>query len=179
MANTKIKPNFAVSEELASPDAGRSEHGGLLDSWKEIASFLGREVRTAQRWEKSEQLPVHRHIHRKNGTVYAFKAELEAWRNSRSQRPTLLPQSSEARPTTQKGSQNEPPRFQPRRATFVWNDGTVQTVILLCPDSLFLPDALPSLETPAVSSDPNVLQIRHPDTRTSVPQVRAGNGRFV
>jgi hypothetical protein len=31
-----------------------------LDSWKEIASYLGRGVRTVQRWECEEGLPVHR-----------------------------------------------------------------------------------------------------------------------
>ena len=31
-----------------------------LDSWKEVASFFRREVRTVQLWEKSEGLPVRR-----------------------------------------------------------------------------------------------------------------------
>lgn len=31
-----------------------------LNSWKEIATFLGRGVRTVQRWERELQLPVHR-----------------------------------------------------------------------------------------------------------------------
>ena len=56
---------------------------GRLDSWKEIATYLGREVRTVQRWEKQEGLPVHRHLHEKQGTVYAFKGELDAWIRSR------------------------------------------------------------------------------------------------
>src|SRR5262249_9001143 len=50
-----------------------------LDSWKEIAAYLGREVRTVQRWEKQEALPVHRHHHYKLGSVYAYRSELEAW----------------------------------------------------------------------------------------------------
>ncbi|HWQ03622.1 MAG TPA: tetratricopeptide repeat protein [Candidatus Nitrosotenuis sp.] len=50
-----------------------------LESWKEIAAYLRREVRTVQRWEKKEGLPVHRHLHDKLGTVYAFKSELDAW----------------------------------------------------------------------------------------------------
>src|SRR5579871_4241667 len=54
-----------------------------LDSWKEIASYLGREVRTVQRWEKQEGLPVHRHLHERQGTVYAFKNELDKWVRSR------------------------------------------------------------------------------------------------
>ena len=35
-----------------------------LDSWKEIATFLNRGVRTVQRWEATEGLPVRRHQHR-------------------------------------------------------------------------------------------------------------------
>ena len=50
-----------------------------LDSWKEIAAYLGRQVRTAQRWEKHEELPVHRHQHDKFSTVYAYKSELDEW----------------------------------------------------------------------------------------------------
>ncbi|MCL4523960.1 MAG: tetratricopeptide repeat protein [Acidobacteria bacterium] len=50
-----------------------------LESWKEIAAYLRREVRTVQRWEKREGLPVHRHVHDKLGSVYAFKSELDAW----------------------------------------------------------------------------------------------------
>ena len=53
---------------------------GRLESWKEIATHLGRDVRTVQRWEKSEGLPVHRHQHDKLGSVYAFGPELDAWR---------------------------------------------------------------------------------------------------
>ncbi len=41
-----------------------------LDSWKEIASYLKREVRTVQIWEKKEGLPVHRHFHNQLGTVF-------------------------------------------------------------------------------------------------------------
>lgn len=60
-----------------------------LESWKEIAGYLGREVRTVQLWEKSEGLPVHRQQHSRQGSVYAFKAELDAWRNARSAAPPL------------------------------------------------------------------------------------------
>ncbi len=58
-----------------------------LESWKEIAAYLGREVRTVQLWEKSEGLPVHRQQHSKQGSVYAFKSELDAWRNARKSSP--------------------------------------------------------------------------------------------
>src|SRR5258706_10427953 len=47
-----------------------------LESWKEIASFLHRDVRTVRRWEKSEGLPVHRHLHQSKSSVYAYASEL-------------------------------------------------------------------------------------------------------
>lgn len=50
-----------------------------LDSWKEIAVYLKRDVRTVQRWEKREGLPVHRHVHDKLCSVYAYRAEIDAW----------------------------------------------------------------------------------------------------
>jgi hypothetical protein len=55
----------------------------LLDSWKEIANFLGREVRTVQLWEKREGLPVHRHFHVRRSSVHAYRSELVAWQGSR------------------------------------------------------------------------------------------------
>lgn len=54
-----------------------------LDSWKEIAAYLKRDVTTVQRWEKREGMPVHRHLHDRMGSVYAFRAELDAWTHSR------------------------------------------------------------------------------------------------
>jgi Tol biopolymer transport system component len=50
-----------------------------LDSWKEIAAYLNRDVKTVQRWEKREAMPVHRHQHDRMGSVYASRAELDAW----------------------------------------------------------------------------------------------------
>jgi Tol biopolymer transport system component len=56
---------------------------GHLGSWKEIAVYLGREIRTVQRWEKTDGLPVHRLFHSKRGSVYAFPRELDQWWESR------------------------------------------------------------------------------------------------
>ena len=66
-----------------------------LDSWKEIAAYLGRGVRTVQRWEREEGLPVHRLVHDKRGSVYAQRDELAAWWDSR--RVTLAGQSEDVR----------------------------------------------------------------------------------
>src|SRR5215831_5139434 len=74
-----------MSEPLRPFPAQSGPPGGAdrLDSWKDIAAYLGREVRTVQGWEKNEGLPVHRHQHARQGSVYAFKAEVDAWREAR------------------------------------------------------------------------------------------------
>ncbi len=54
-----------------------------LESWKEIAAYLKRDESTVRRWERSEGLPVHRHQHQARSSVYAFPAELDAWREAR------------------------------------------------------------------------------------------------
>lgn len=65
---------------------------GQLESWKEIAAYLKRDVRTVQRWEKRENLPIHRHLHNKLGTVYAYKGELDAWWRNGHERLLVLEQ---------------------------------------------------------------------------------------
>ncbi|HVN94093.1 MAG TPA: hypothetical protein VMT38_10375 [Terracidiphilus sp.] len=57
-----------------------------LDSWKEIAAYLRRDVTTVQRWEKREGMPVHRHLHDRVGSVYASRAELDSWMRGRNLR---------------------------------------------------------------------------------------------
>src|SRR6185437_8113132 len=61
---------------------------GRLDSWKKIAVYLKRDITTVQRWEKREGMPVHRHLHDKMGSVYAFQPELDAWMRARSEQPS-------------------------------------------------------------------------------------------
>jgi Tol biopolymer transport system component len=57
-----------------------------LDSWKAIAAYLKRDVTTVQRWEKREGMPVQRHLHDKMGSVYASRADLDAWARTRNLR---------------------------------------------------------------------------------------------
>ena len=64
-----------------APSTGTPED--RLDSWKEIAAYLNRDVTTVQRWEKREGMPVHRHLHDRMGSVYAFRSELDAWARTR------------------------------------------------------------------------------------------------
>ena len=72
-----------MSEPSFEVPKGEKPTEERLDSWKEIATYLGRDVTTVQRWEKRERMPVHRHLHDKRGSVYASRPELDAWARSR------------------------------------------------------------------------------------------------
>lgn len=78
-----------MSEEPPRPPqpSPPAEGDRRLDSWKEIAAYFDRRVRTVQRWEKSEGLPVHRLHHEKGSSVYAYVSELEKWILGRSAPP--------------------------------------------------------------------------------------------
>jgi Tol biopolymer transport system component len=67
----------------ATERSGEPAGDGRLDSWKEIAAYLKRDVTTVRRWEKRERLPVHRHLHDTRDSVYAFTKELDVWRQGR------------------------------------------------------------------------------------------------
>src|SRR3954466_3448196 len=72
-----------MAEGTSAHKSGKWLADKRLESWKEIAAYLGREVRTIQRWEKSDALPIHRLYHAKRCTVYAFTRELDEWWESR------------------------------------------------------------------------------------------------
>lgn len=59
--------------EQARPERTR------LDSWKDIAAYLRRDVRTAIRWEKKKGLPVRRVPGGRRQAVFAYTEELDAW----------------------------------------------------------------------------------------------------
>src|SRR5260370_13508370 len=71
------------SSPVSSPGPSDRSAEASLDSWKEIATHVKRDVSTVQRWEKREGMPVHRHVHDKRGSVYAFRSELDVWLQSR------------------------------------------------------------------------------------------------
>jgi TolB-like protein/Tfp pilus assembly protein PilF len=95
--------NSFASTSGEPPDSRKSDQ---LDSWKEIAAYLNREVRTVQRWEKLEDLPVYRLKHDTLGSVYAHKSELDAWRRQRQLRPQ--PGSALNRNSRQEGRRGLP-----------------------------------------------------------------------
>src|SRR5512135_1628477 len=61
-----------------------------LTSWKEIAQYLNKGVRTVQRWERCLGLPVRRPHGRLKGTVLAFSDDIDTWLQSEFGRDTEL-----------------------------------------------------------------------------------------
>ena len=78
-------------------DSTRSSGDDRLDSWKEIAAHLKREIRTVQRWEKREGLPVHRKRHDSLASIYAYKSELDRWWHEGRESGALSPAPVDAR----------------------------------------------------------------------------------
>src|SRR5271169_2453916 len=73
----------ATGEPSAATPISQNAPEERLDSWKEIAAYLNRDVTTVQRWEKREGMPVHRHLHDRMGSVYASRTELDTWAQGR------------------------------------------------------------------------------------------------
>ncbi|HVS90320.1 MAG TPA: tetratricopeptide repeat protein [Candidatus Acidoferrum sp.] len=69
--------------QMSEPPANEAR----LESWGEIASYLRRDVRTVQRWERYHGLPVRRLQVGKLATVYAYRSELDKWFLERQPKP--------------------------------------------------------------------------------------------
>jgi TolB-like protein/Tfp pilus assembly protein PilF len=74
---------------MSSTDQTGRSKGRRLDSWKAIAQFLDRDVRSVQRWEHERGLPVHRLPGQRGGAVFAYESELEDWMLSRGSDATV------------------------------------------------------------------------------------------
>jgi hypothetical protein len=55
----------------------------VLTSWKEIAAYLGKGVRTVQRWERELSLPVRRPYGMEKHVIVALPEELDKWMRTR------------------------------------------------------------------------------------------------
>lgn len=89
MDSRRIQTNFSQDATNGSrslslvPRPHQSSNGsyaaGVLNSWKEIAAYLNRGVRTVQRWESELHLPVHRPLGRSRSPVIALREEIDNW----------------------------------------------------------------------------------------------------
>lgn len=72
-----------VIENEAEVQGGFSRPAhGRLDSRRETAAYFSRSVRCAQRWERLEGIPVHRHRHFHGTSAHTYRFELDAWWNA-------------------------------------------------------------------------------------------------
>ena len=96
MASNGAPLRYAVDAMSDTPDGPppRAGERRRLDSWKEIAAYLGRGIRTVQRWEREEGLPVHRLAHADRGSVFADPTELTEWWKSRQIAPAAKPSTA-------------------------------------------------------------------------------------
>jgi tetratricopeptide (TPR) repeat protein len=109
--------------ENPQADPQPSGAGRRLDSWKEIASYLKRSVRSVQRWEAEEGMPVHRHLHDKRGSVYAFAEELDTWWKERGAMLAQQNGAAEQEPAADEPAAARPVELRPpppRKPRFVW-----------------------------------------------------------
>lgn len=60
-------------------DVNGSQRPQFLNSWKEIANYMGKGVRTVQRYEAQFGLPVRRPAGKSRSSVMATRAEIDAW----------------------------------------------------------------------------------------------------
>jgi Tol biopolymer transport system component len=81
-------PGVAVDRPLTSRHDAPAPGAERLESWKEIAEYLHRDVRTVQRWERTRALPVRRLPGGVRARIYALRAELDTWWESRGIRLT-------------------------------------------------------------------------------------------
>ncbi len=58
---------------------GSSPGNEVFTSWKEIASYLHKGVRTVQRWEAQFGLPIRRPVEKAKGVVQATREDLDRW----------------------------------------------------------------------------------------------------
>jgi Tol biopolymer transport system component len=176
------------------PSPGVTAH--RLDSWKEIARHFQRDVTTVQRWERREGMPVHRHLHDRLGSVYAFRAELDAWALSRNLRATpddeagvLAPGPAFPPPASEPSARRRPPRLVPLAGAVAAL--AIGTSILLQKTELFwrsplagarlqtLTDFVGVEQAAAVARDGRfVAFLSDQDGRTDVWVTQVGTGHF-
>src|SRR3981189_16618 len=94
-----------------------------LDSWKEIAAYLKRDERTVRRWE-AEGLPVRRKVHKKQASVFAYKAEIDAWWDGRA--PAAAADVADAHPVLEIAR----PGTRASRWLIVWGGALLALVVV-------------------------------------------------
>jgi len=95
-----------------------------LQGWKEIAAYIGKSVRAAQRWERELGLPVRRLKTPSSQIIFASKQEIDAWRRRLEIEPgaSVPAEADAAGPAAARSATPHGPAGQParRRVTALW-----------------------------------------------------------
>jgi hypothetical protein len=122
-----------------------------LQGWKDIATHLGKSVRTVQRWERDYELPVHRLGKEGGEIIWADPAEIDEWLRTRGLAAVAADQPASAQPahdTAAAPSSNVPAAAARRRIpTVAWAIGAAAAVVLLA--APFIPWAREQAPGPA------------------------------
>jgi hypothetical protein len=80
---TEVEEREEIQELASNGSAGSRQRASVLSDWKVIGHYLGKSVRTVQRWERELGLPVRRVHGRPRSCVIAVPAEIDAWVQAR------------------------------------------------------------------------------------------------
>jgi hypothetical protein len=89
--STEVRNSDAKLGTITNSATSTGPDRRVLHSWKEISSYMGRGIRTIQRYEALFQLPVHRPAGKGRSAVLAFTDEVDAWLRSTPTRDSLDP----------------------------------------------------------------------------------------
>jgi hypothetical protein len=144
-----------LPEKQAAPAPGTGERGLRLNSWKEIATHLKRDVRTVQRWEKTANLPVRRLQKAGLRAVFAYAADLDEW--LRQQGPSADDGPSDAVADDTPAVTYTPPS-PPRRRRWVPYAGAAAVLAIVAVFTLWhkSPAPLGPFTTRPITSDPGI-----------------------
>lgn len=116
-----------------------------LDSWKEISAYLGKNQRTAMRWETERGLPVRRPPGNARAAVFAYSDEIDDWLS----KDGLRTLETEAAPAS--GEENRSAR----------NLLSVRTAVLIAAMASVVAGAAFLLPSPTAFRVTNLRQITH------------------
>jgi tetratricopeptide (TPR) repeat protein len=125
MQPDRVTRRAPVGQDNPAPSGAQAPD--CLNSWKEIAAHLRHSVRTVQRWERIEGLPVHRHGHERRDAVYAYRDELDAWWTRRQSLRGQAEPEAAGNPSPDGGP--DAPRRTAPRWTWLFVAGTLVSVV--------------------------------------------------
>ena len=139
-----------------------------IDGWKDIASYLGRDVSTAIRWEKLNRLPIHRMPGGQRHGVFAWRHEIDEWlqggqNDSNEHNNSVTPEETplltvEESPRSQAGPSRMRPRTNTRWLLWAVSAATVFAVCVFAIYSRIGPRRIQITDIVQLTSDATLKQ---------------------